>query len=330
MITEHYWLDIVDLPVQQLVKVGLHFECCLFFVQFHIRVTRNPQWARWLGKKYFCAPQKLLDISGSICYIPATHITSHIIQANQEHLVQEIFDKIGKPLTLSQEIESKIEDAIRQKKLAPGQKLPSENELCTMFGVSRTALREALRMLSARGLLYVRKGDGIYVNNYSSSQASKPMSLYLELQFDKEYIMHLVHVRQMIEPHIARLAAKNRTEEDLKRIESNLEKFLDRDQDAQRIAQLDVEFHTAIAQASGNPLIPLIMDPLFSMLPKIKTLIVNHLKKVKSDNAPTYHQKIFDMITMQDEQGAFDAMKAHLEIAERDSLLLIQSMKDVG
>ncbi len=243
--------------------------------------------------------------------------------------MQEIFGKINKPFTLSQEIELKIEDAIRQKKLEPGQKLPSEKELCTLFGVSRTALREALRMLSARGLLNVRKGDGVYVNNFSSTHASKPMSLYLELQFDKDYIMHLVHVRQMIEPHIAMLAAKNRTDEDLKKLEMNLEKFGDRDQDAQQIAQLDVEFHTAITQASGNPLIPLIMNPLFSMLPKIKALIVSHLKKVKSDNAPTYHQKIFEMIKAQNEQGAFDAMKAHLEIAERDSLSLIKSMKDL-
>ena len=242
--------------------------------------------------------------------------------------MEEIFGKIGNPLTLSQEIELKIEDAIRQKKLEPGQKLPSEKDLCVMFGVSRTALREALRMLSARGLLNVRKGDGVYVNNFSSIHASKPMSLYLELQFDKDYIMHLVHVRQMIEPHIAKLAAKNRTEQDIEKIELNIEKFLDRDQDAQQLAQLDVEFHTAITQASGNPLIPLIMDPLFSMLPKVKALIVSNLKKVKSDNAPNFHQKIFDKIRMQDENSAFDAMKAHLEIAERDSLLLIKSMDD--
>lgn len=242
--------------------------------------------------------------------------------------MQDIFGKIDKPFTLSQEIELKIEEAIRQKKLEPGQKLPSEKDLCVMFGVSRTALREALRMLSARGLLNVKKGDGIYINNFSSTHASKPMSLYLELQFDKDYVMHLVHVRQMIEPHIAMLAAKNRTDEDLKKIEFNLKKFSDRDQDAQQLAQLDVEFHTAITQASGNPLIPLIMDPLFSMLPKVKALIVSHLKKVKSDNAPNYHQKIFDKIKKQDEKGAFDAMKSHLEIAERDSLLLIKSLND--
>jgi len=242
--------------------------------------------------------------------------------------VEELFGKIGKNLTLSEEIELKIEDSIRQKKLEPGQKLPSEKELGAMFGVSRTAVREALRMLSARGLLNVRKGDGVYVNSFSSSLASKPMSLYLELQFDSDSILHLVHLRQLIEPNIARLAAQKRTREDLAGFQMNLAAFSDRTQDADQLAQLDVEFHSLIALSCHNPLIPLIMDPLFSMLPRVKALIVNHLQKTHSDNAPNYHKKIFDMIQLQDAEGAFSAMQEHLKIAERDSLLLVQWMKD--
>jgi len=242
--------------------------------------------------------------------------------------VQELFGKIGKNLTLSEEIELKIEDSIRQKKLEPGQKLPSEKELGAMFGVSRTAVREALRMLSARGLLNVRKGDGVYINAFSSSLASKPMSLYLELQFDSDSILHLVHLRQLVEPNIARLAAQKRTREDLAGFQMNLAAFSDRTQDADQLAQLDVEFHSLIALSCHNPLIPLIMDPLFSMLPRVKALIVNHLQKTHSDNAPNYHKKIFDMIQLQDAEGAFSAMQEHLKIAERDSLLLVQWMKD--
>lgn len=242
--------------------------------------------------------------------------------------MEELFGKIGKNLTLSEEIELKIEDSIRQKKLEPGQKLPSEKELGAMFGVSRTAVREALRMLSARGLLNVRKGDGVYVNSFSSSLASKPMSLYLELQFDSDSILHLVHLRQLVEPNIARLAAQKRTREDLAGFQMNLAAFSDRTQDADQLAQLDVEFHSLIALSCHNPLIPLIMDPLFSMLPRVKALIVNHLQKTHSDNAPNYHKKIFDMIQLQDAEGAFSAMQEHLKIAERDSLLLVQWMKD--
>ena len=71
--------------------------------------------------------------------------------------MQDLFTKIGTGLTLSQKIERKVEEAIRDKKLIPGTKMPSEKELCTQFAVSRTALREALRRLSDRGLIDIKK-----------------------------------------------------------------------------------------------------------------------------------------------------------------------------
>ncbi|NPE31859.1 FadR family transcriptional regulator [Methanococcoides sp. SA1] len=74
-----------------------------------------------------------------------------------------MFDKIGKSQTLSQEIVANIEQAIREKKFQVGEKLPTEKELCEMFGVSRTAIREALQMLSAQGLINVHKGKGSFV-----------------------------------------------------------------------------------------------------------------------------------------------------------------------
>lgn len=83
-----------------------------------------------------------------------------------EVVLEDVFKKVGSDHALSQIIEQEIEHAIRQKKFLPHQKLPSENELSSMFGVSRTALREALRMLSARGLIQIRKGSGIFVNDF--------------------------------------------------------------------------------------------------------------------------------------------------------------------
>ena len=131
-----------------------------------------------------------------------------------------LFDKIGPELTLSQQVEEKIEEVILQKKILPGEKLPTENELCSMFGVSRTALREALQMLSARGLISIRKGSGIYVNLYSMEEVLKPMQLYFELNFSRDSIRHFVDIRKMIEPEVARRAAENRSEEDAEELQS--------------------------------------------------------------------------------------------------------------
>jgi len=78
-------------------------------------------------------------------------------------MTNDVFSKIGSGLTLSQKIE--------RRKLLPGTRLPTEKELCTQFAVSRTALREALRRLSARGLIDIRKGSGMYISELKIEDA---------------------------------------------------------------------------------------------------------------------------------------------------------------
>lgn len=241
--------------------------------------------------------------------------------------MDEIFNKIGSDFTLSQVIEKKIEEAILKKKFEPGHKLPSEQELGALFGVSRTAVREAMRMLSARGLVNIRKGSGVFVNNFSTSDASGPMNLYLEMNFDKSYVLHVVQVRQIVEPDIARLAALNRSAEDLSQLRRNLEELADCDPaEAMREAELDLEFHSLIARATGNPVITVILQPLFNLMPKIKSMVIAHVADAKSA-AVEYHQKIVDKIEAQDAPGAYAAMTEHLKIAEEHSRRLLAELE---
>jgi GntR family transcriptional repressor for pyruvate dehydrogenase complex len=235
-----------------------------------------------------------------------------------------LFGKIGNDLTLSQQVEQKIENVIREKKILPGEKLPTENELCAMFGVSRTALREALRMLTARGLISIRKGSGIYVNDYSAQHVTKPMSIYLELNFNKDYIMHLIQVRQILEPDIARMAALNRTDEDIAKLRRLLDKFIKcREDDYSREGNLDKDFHLLLANASGNPIIPLMVQPIFELMPKIRTLVYAHVDHAKS-NAVELHERILNNIEQQNEQGAYQAMQDHLDMAKKHSEAILE------
>ena len=102
-----------------------------------------------------------------------------------------LFSPIKDSQTLSQKIERKIEQAIRDKTLPTGSKLPTEHELCKMFAVSRTALREALRRLSARGLVDIKKGSGMYVSDYNIKDAISSLLLYYDLKFDKNLILSI-------------------------------------------------------------------------------------------------------------------------------------------
>ena len=129
--------------------------------------------------------------------------------------LNNIFSKIGSKLTLSQKIERRLESAIRDKKLAVGSKLPTERELCLSFGVSRTTLREALRRLSARGLVQITKGSGMYVTGLKIDDAIANLNLYYDMQFDHNLIGQIIGVRHLFEPKIAGMAARQRDRNDL-------------------------------------------------------------------------------------------------------------------
>src|SRR4030042_4194202 len=136
--------------------------------------------------------------------------------------MDDIFSKIGTGLTLSQKIERKVEEAIREEKLLPGTRLPSEKDLCSQFAVSRTALREALRRLSARGLIDIKKGSGIYITELKIEDAINSLHLFYDLRLNSDLILQIIEVRRLFEPKIASLAARNRTENDIKILQKNI------------------------------------------------------------------------------------------------------------
>ncbi len=90
-------------------------------------------------------------------------------------------------------------------------------------------------------------------------------------------------------------------------------------------SQLDLQFHLKVAESSSNSLISLVMEPLYSLLPRIKTLIVHKVKSKNKYTALYYHQNVYDKIENQDEQGALKAMNEHLQVAEKDAKLLIEN-----
>ena len=105
--------------------------------------------------------------------------------------------------------------------------------------------------------------------------------------------MHVIEVRQMVEPGLARLAAENRTARDLQDLDRNLGDLEMCDpKDAPRAAEFDLDFHSIIARASANPIIPVMLNSL-SLMPKIKSLVISRVEDAKS-SAVEYRRKIID------------------------------------
>lgn len=235
--------------------------------------------------------------------------------------MEEIFGKIQISQTLSQKIERKIEEAIRLKKLVAGSKLPSEKELCESFAVSRTALREALRRLSARGLIVIRKGSGMIVSEIKIEDAIKSLNLYYDLKFDSNLIAQIIEVRRLFEPEIARLAARNRTADDIKLLRENLADLTKCNPDN---TQLEVDlinrFHMNLSKATANPIVIISMEPIYSLLPRMRNLIYANVEGEK-EYTLRLQRLILDAVEDQDDQKAHqysvELLERNMEVYEK-------------
>ena len=227
--------------------------------------------------------------------------------------MEDIFTKIGTGLTLSQKIERKIEEAIRQKKLIPGTKLPSEKELCAQFAVSRTALREALRRLSARGLIDIRKGSGIYITELKIEDAINSLHLFYDLRFNSDLILQIIEVRRLFEPEVARLAALKRTENDIKTLQKNLAE-LERSNPDNTQLEVDIinRFHMNLAKATHNPIVLISLEPVYSLLPRMRNLIYGNIEGEK-EYTMKYQKELLNALKTKDSNKAYEVSVVLLE-----------------
>lgn len=233
------------------------------------------------------------------------------------------FQKIGSDKLLSGKIEESIEVAIRKKQYKAGERLPTEGQLCKLFGVSRTVVREALRKLSARGLVVIKQGSGAYVNELSSESAIDSINLFLELTDDGSLIFDIIRARQLFEPEIAGQAALNRTAAELDELAENLEALkASAKEDIEGQTVIDIRFHSLIAKATHNNVVSLLMRPIFENMPKVKRSIFakNKLGVIPHDQNMVlkFHREIFEGIKNADPREASHAMLAHLKFTERN------------
>lgn len=225
-----------------------------------------------------------------------------------------MFTPVGNKELLSIRVADEIEDAIHNGKIVIGAKLPSEFELCGQFGVSRTAVREALRMLSAKGMISIEKGRGIFVRGLTSKNVTDPMHSYLKTQGGASYIIDIIEARHVIEPEIAGLAALNRNEDNIDRMKKDIEDMRNFNGEPADLARLDMSFHLNIAHATQNNLLPLMLKPVFRLMPEIKSKIISDVPEAR-DSALEWHAKILREIVNKNSEQAYVEMKQHLAIA---------------
>ncbi len=235
---------------------------------------------------------------------------------------KRIFSSIGDRTSLGQKVALKIEEAILNKEFSQGDKLPSENELCEQFEISRTSVREAINILSTQGIIEVKKGKGAFVKSLSSQSAIGGILKFYQHRMTGEYPIDLTHARQALEPCIAYYAALNRTENDLQRLEKHYKELLVNKNDNKISFENDMAFHIDLAYASKNKVFILMLKPLIQFKLEVE---------LKEGDAPgmaiQWHRKIFDAIKDRDAESAKKIMTEHLKIAEEEHSELISSKK---
>ena len=167
-----------------------------------------------------------------------------------------VFQSIQQPTVVDQIIET-IKSALINGDLVPGQQLPSEPELARQLGVGRSAVREALKVLQAIGVLVSVRGSGTYIAEEPSERLLNPLSFAIMLGTDVS--SELIELRVMIQIGYCELAASQATDDDWEQIEQAATaietSFEDKQTSHEELARLDLKFHYAILDATHNPLV---------------------------------------------------------------------------
>jgi DNA-binding FadR family transcriptional regulator len=137
-----------------------------------------------------------------------------------------------------------------------GSRMPTADELFERFGVSRVVMREVTKTLAAKGMIVAksRVGTTVLPREYWNWFDHEVLAWRVRLGFDEDFLMHLVQMRQAVEPAAAALAAQTRTAADLSEIREALAAMTRAGDDRRGFVQADLDFHIAVAAASGNPL----------------------------------------------------------------------------
>lgn len=201
----------------------------------------------------------------------------------------------------------KVRGIIIKNNMKPGDKLPTESELIDLFKVSRTTIREAMKILKAENIIEIQQGRGTFV---SKKTGIKGDPLGLTFSDQKDLLKALLEARLIIEPPITLLAAQRATDSDLRDLEEVIIRMKELNHLVKNSAELDLEFHTLIAKATGN-------DVLYRVVPIINESIMKGygelLNNVESfQKAFVCHEKIFNAIKNKDFMTAKYESEKHI------------------
>lgn len=211
---------------------------------------------------------------------------------------------------LAQQVASQISQLIQDEKLSSGDKLPNEFELAEMLQVGRGTIREAVKLLVSRNVLVIRRGLGTFVAN-KPGVVDDPLGFaYVQDQF--RLAMDLLEIRTIFEPAVAEMAALHATPEDIEKIERLCNQVEEQMLKGLPHLELDIQFHTQIAQSTNNTVVPQIIPLITSSI----GIFIDMTKTALVQETIETHRDITNAIKSRNPEGARTAMLQHLKYNE--------------
>jgi GntR family transcriptional regulator, transcriptional repressor for pyruvate dehydrogenase complex len=224
--------------------------------------------------------------------------------------------KVVRTSRLYEQIVQQIEDSVLNGSLKPGDQLPAERDLAQRLGVSRTAVREAVKALREKGLVEAYSGRGTFITDGTSQAARQSFDLMIKIG-QQEGAPHLAELRLILEPGIAALAATRIQEPELVAMREAVA-VMDRAQkDPEAYIEADLDFHLALAEAVANPLILSLIDSIVGLLREQRMKIFN--VEGGPQRGQIHHKRILEAVERHDPEMAQSAMRSHLDQVRQDS-----------
>ena len=210
-----------------------------------------------------------------------------------------------------------VKDLLLNRKVMPGDRLPAEMELAKLLSVSRGSVREAMKILSALGIVEVKRGDGTYVSNRGGEVAFDP--LLFSMIVSQPQFSELKELRLILEKNVVRLAIRDAGNDDIKALRSCFEKMhalqKGREKNDEDLLARDLEFHTILGHACKNG--PL--ETLYKFVMQyFKSYIAQSLRNntATSRESTTVHKKILLAVENRDVSAAEKAVEESMEVWE--------------
>ncbi len=214
-------------------------------------------------------------------------------------------------------VAEQIEKRILEGELRKGDRLPTERELAEQFQVSRTAVREAMKSLAQKGLIDMRPGRGTIVIDGAREAMQNSISLMMKLKLGEVGGSdNLVEFRVILETEIAALAAARATEKEILAMREAIRVMDENLNDADAFINADNAFHEALAQATQNALILILINSIVHLLSEQRKQIFE--TEGGPQRGQIHHRRILESVMRRDPEAARAAMRAHLQQVRED------------